>query len=278
MPRSLKGDWITQYIQNIAESTESPLKFHFWCAATAIAATLKRHVWIKQPTFKLYPNLYTVLVGRPAIGKGLAMNPVIDLMKRAGTVNVLSDRITMEYALEKLSKGFPKIHPTGTNPNGSQAIKLGTEATALITSTELSVFLTASQFSITCLTDLWDSKEGIYQYGTRGKGEWNINEPCVSLLGGSAQDYLIKSIPADAIGGGFTRRVNFVFGPQKDKKDKLKEQNKAVQLLLEDDLRQISLIRGEMTYSKEAFKIMEEYRKESEPDEFDYEATASYKD
>ncbi len=123
------------------------------------------------------------------------MHPAISLLKKAGTTNILSDRVTMEYVLEKLSEGFPRmsVSPNGASP-GAQVIKLGFDAAALLVSTELSVFITASQFSITCLSDLWDSKEGVYQYGTRGKGEWNINEPIVSLLGGSAQNWLVKSV------------------------------------------------------------------------------------
>src|SRR5271157_5790829 len=144
MPRKLRRDWITEYLSDITPATESPTKFHWWCAASAIAATVKRNVWIDRVKWKLYPNLYVVLVGRPGLGKGAAMNPAIALMKEAGTVNILSDRVTMEYVLQKLSQGFPKMH---TGP--AQSLRLGTDASALIVSTELSVFITASQFSIT---------------------------------------------------------------------------------------------------------------------------------
>ena len=225
--------------------------------------------------WKLYPNLYTVLVGRPGIGKGAAMNPVIALLKEAGTTNILSDRITMEYVLEKLSKGFPKMHSSGTPIQST--MKLGMEANALLCSTELSVFITASQFSITALSDLWDSKEGVYQYGTRGKGEYNINSPCISLLGGSAQEWLVKSVPADAVGGGFTRRVNFVFAAKKDKKVAWPtNSHKSVPNLVED-LRYISLLRGEFGFSNGARRLFERYYNSCEPDEFDDEATAVYK-
>src|SRR6266481_723859 len=274
MSRTLKGDWITEYIADIEPATESPLKYHFWCAAACISATLKRSTWIDRVKWKLYPNIYTVLVGRPGIGKGAAMNPAIALMKEAGTVNILSDRITMEYVLEKLSKGFPKMHP---GPSGQQTMKLGMESAALLVSTELSVFITASQFSITALSDLWDSKEGVYQYGTRGKGEHNINSPCVSLLGGSAQEWLVKSVPSDAVGGGFTRRVNFVFATKKEKRVPWPTNSHHSVPILADDLRQMSLLRGEFSFTSGARKLFEDYYLTCEPDEFDDEATAAYK-
>lgn len=202
------------------------------------------------------------------------MNPALSLMKAAGTVNVLSDRITMEYVLEKLSKGFPRVHPSS---NGQPSIKLGIESAALLVSTELSVFITASQFSITALSDLWDSKEGVYQYGTRGKGEWNINSPCISLFGGSAQEWLVKSIPADAVGGGFTRRVNFVLATKKDKKVPWPTAYIAGTDDLIEDLRSISCLRGEFTFTPGARKLFERYYNSCEPNEFDDEATCVYK-
>jgi len=217
------------------------------------------------------------------------MNPAISLLKQAGTSNILSDRVTMEYVLEKLSKGFPKIS-TSPSSNGAgstsqvqsptlgqQSLKLGLEANALIVSSELSVFITASQFSITCLSDLWDSKEGIYQYGTRGKGEWNINEPCISLLGGSAQEWLIKSVPADAVGGGFTRRVNFVLATKKDRQVPWPKNGYNCNDALIEDLRHISLIRGQFSFTRGARPIFERYYRSCEPNEFDDEASAVYK-
>ncbi len=203
---------------------------------------------------------------------------MIALIKEAGVANILSDRITMEYALEKLSKGFPKTLSTAIPGSPLQSIKIGTEATCLMVSTELSVFITASQFSITCLSDLWDCKEGIYQYGTRGKGEWNLNNPFVTLIGASAQDWLVKSVPADAVGGGFTRRVNFVFASTKEKKVPWPSKNgsQGTQNLVED-LRAISQLSGEFTFTREARPSFEGYYLACEPNDFDDEATVVYK-
>jgi hypothetical protein len=228
--------------------------------------------------WKLFPNLYTVLVGRPGLGKGAAINPMIALVKEAGVANILSDRITMEYALEKLSKGFPKTLSTPIPGSPLHSIKIGTEATCLMVSTELSVFITASQFSITCLSDLWDCKEGIYQYGTRGKGEWNLNAPYVTLIGASAQDWLVKSVPADAVGGGFTRRVNFVFASSKDKKVPWPQKNGSHGTAdLVDDLRAIAQLGGEFTFASDARSVFESYYLSCEPNDFDDEATVVYK-
>jgi len=176
--------------------------------------------------------------------------------------------------LEKLSKGFPIV----SSASLTQGIKIGTDASVLLVSSELSVFITASQFTITALTDLWDSKEGVYGYGTRGKGEFNINNPCVSLLGGSAQEWLVKSVPSDAVGGGFTRRVNFVLATKKERKipwpamnhHRLKDE-------LIEDLSNIGQLRGEYRFAPSAKAVFEAVYDKSEANEFDDEATAGYK-
>lgn len=203
---------------------------------------------------------------------------MIALVKEAGVANILSDRVTMEYALEKLSKGFPKTVSTQIPGSPIQSFKIGSEATCLMVSTELSVFITASQFSITCLSDLWDCKEGIYQYGTRGKGEWNLNNPYVTLIGASAQDWLIKSIPADAVGGGFTRRVNFVFSSKKEKKVAWPSRNGSLGTQgLVEDLRHISQLKGEVKFAPDARATFESYYLSCEANDFDDEATVVYK-
>ena len=98
----------------------------------------------------------------------------------------------------------------------------------------------------------------------------------MSLLGGSAPNWLVKSVPADAVGGGFTRRVNFVLatkkeaiptpsGPLVDKDD------------LVEDLRHISLIRGKFTLTPDALRLLKVYRDTCIPNDFDDEASAVYK-
>lgn len=185
---------------------------------------------------------------------------------------MISDRNTIEYILEKLSQGFPK-----TVAIGGQALKLGVDSTALLVSSELSVFLTASKFSIMILTDMWDNKED-YGYATRGGGERNIKNICVSLLGGTAQEYLIRTIPIEAISGGFTRRVNFVFSNKKDRKIPWPTSNStSTHSDLVSDLREISRLHGEFKFDAGARALFEGYYNSCEPFDFDDEATANYK-
>lgn len=230
-------------------------------------------MWVDRASYKLYPNIYTVLVGHAGIGKGAAINPVVNLLKEAGTANIISDRVTIEYCLEKLSKGFPSAQATATG-----GVAFGTDSSALMAAPELQVFATASQHTLAILTDLWDSREHPFDYGTKTQGKFIINKPSVSLLGGSTTAWLVESIPLSAIGGGFTRRVNFVYAkdPENEIPWPTKNGNKNYDDLVED-LRTIAQIRGEIKLAPDARKLFEQIYHNSKAGEYDGEALAAYK-
>lgn len=216
--------------------------------------------------------MYTILVGRPGIGKGGAVNPAMSLIEEANTSNVLSDRITMEYVLEKLAKGFPV---TINSPTG---FTLGTDSTSLIYAPELSIFITASLSTLPILADLWDAREGKFTYGTRHRGEYKISSPCLSLLAGSTSEWLVSSIPSNAVGGGFTRRVNFIYAKSPGPDIPNPREDKQVRKHLVEDLQRISTLQGEYQFHPSARVEFELYKRKSKNvDEFDDEAVAAYK-
>ncbi len=215
-----------------------------------------------------------MLVGRPGVGKGGALNPAVMLLKEANTCNLLSDRVTIEYVLERLSKGFPtQVAAAGGG------LQFGHDASTMIFSPELSIFITASQHTLPILADLWDAREGEFSYGTRHKGDYKIRNACLSLLAGSTQEWLISSIPSNAVGGGFTRRVNFVFA--KDKASYIPwpvMNHSGLRDGLVNDLRHISTaLAGGFTFTKKAEALFDDYYRKADPSEYDDEATTSYK-
>jgi hypothetical protein len=217
--------------------------------------------------------MFVVLVGRPGLGKGGALNPASSILKEANTTNLLSDRVTIEYVLEKLSKGF-----STQTMQASGGMAFGNDACTMIFSPELSIFITASQHTLPILADLWDSREGDFSYGTRHKGDYRIKNSCVSMLAGSTQEWLISSIPANAVGGGFTRRVNFVFAKDRAASIPWPQVNHSdIRDKITNDLRHISMLNGEMKFTKEAKEIFDEYYNSVQTGEFDDEATTAYK-
>jgi hypothetical protein len=258
-------DWLKEYIAVAAAGTESPSVYHTWCGLTAVAASLKRRVWVRRGLEVIRPNLYVVLVGRPGIGKGSAIGPIWRVLAQAKTANILSDRVTVEFLLERLAKGWPT--------------KGGVESSALIVSPELSIFITASTATLPILADLWDGRADSFEYLTRHRGQYTIKNPCLSLLGASTQEWLIAAVPHNAIGGGFVRRVNFVYSSQREKKPDLAPfiADDQIAKLSEELRRRTEGAHGEASLSRDAEALFQRVVEASEPGDFDDEATASYK-
>lgn len=236
---------------------------------------MKRRVWVDRILFKIFPNIFTILVGRPGIGKGAAMNPLLSLMGEAGVVNVISDRTTIEEMMEELAKGF-----MGPQSTAAGKITINRDSSAYIFSPELSIFITASAITLPVLADLWDSREGQpFRYKTKSGGKYEIKEPCISLLGGSTTEWLISSIPNSAVGGGFTRRVNFIYSNNKGRKIPWPKaaDSKRTRTDLIDDLKYIQAnLRGEFKFDNAALPLFEKIY-HLDPNEFDSEALAGYK-
>lgn len=263
-------NWVKEYTKFVSEATESPTVYHFWSACAIIGASLKRNVWLPRGTWKIYPNLYVVLVGRPGIGKGAALNPAISIMKEAKTANIMSDRITIEYVLETMSKGWAHL----AVQNG--VVVAGTESPCIIFSPEFSVFVSASEATLPILTDLWDSREEDFDYGTRHKGSWTIKKPCLSMIAGSSPEWLVQAMPPGAVGGGFTRRVNFVYAKENNSRIPWPEIRAPFRQELVRDLQRISRLRGEFKFTSGARPLFEKYYSTCQPTEFEDEATAAY--
>jgi hypothetical protein len=223
-------------------------------------------------TWKLFPNLFTILVGRPGIGKGAAVNPIISILKEANTANILSDRLTMAYVLERLSKGFsqPQVLPAG-------GMGFGVDHSAIIFSPELAVFVGASG-ELPTLGDLWDCREGEFDYGTRHKGSFKIKSPCISILAGTSPAWLAKTVPGDSASGGFCRRANFVWAKDKARTIAFPMARNGTdpKPALINDLRHISTLRGEMKLAPDAHDLFKDLYENNNPGDFIDENTASY--
>lgn len=249
MPRILKN-WIDSYMDFVFD-TESPLTYHKWCAISAICSSIKRNIWMKRD-FKFHANQYIILVGPPAVGKGAAINPMRDLVKQAGTVNFLPDRWTAERIIEKLAIGFttPQVVTSGGVTKGV----LTQDASATIISTELPVFLGSSDWMLPFLCEMWD--RGSYDYHTKMKGNHTVENLCTSLIGGCVPDY-IRYVNRDSSGivtGGFASRCIYVYAdkPAKELPWPVSKQGSQLEKDLVSDLRHITSLAGEMTYTPAA--------------------------
>jgi hypothetical protein len=231
---------------------------------------MKRHCWI-QRNYKLYPNLYVVLTGPPGTGKGAAINPVLEVAKASGVVNLMTDRLTVPFIIERISKGFSS--PV-QNPGGGGTFVM--DNSVLIATTELPVLLDNVK-ELKYLSDLWDSRETGYQYGTRGGGHLIIDKPNTHILGGVTPAGIAECLPQQSISSGFTSRIIFVYNEMRAKDIEWPTTPPPAQEIIED-LRHIAAnVRGEFVFADEAKSLFEETYRASRADPDDEEFMSGFK-
>jgi hypothetical protein len=221
--------------------------------------------------------MYIILVGHTGLGKGRSINPAVGLLREAGSANILSDKLTIQYILEKISdKGNAMAAQLQGSPSGT--ITFVQDASCFISAPELEDLLTMSD-AMPSLKELWESKTGKFEYGTRNKGLVTIANPCPTLLGGCTPSQIAMLFPTKTVGGGFVRRCNFVYEAERARSIPWPEErngNDAVRNALIEDLRHISQLKGRFSFDPHAKRMFTDYYSNTHADEFADEATSSY--
>ncbi len=276
------GDWLETYLSRVIPTSESDPRYHLWAGATIISSVLKRNAFL-QRNYKLYPNLYVVLVGPPGCGKGAALNPAFEIVKACGIINTLTDRLTVPYIIERVSKGFSSPVPTtpGVQIPGSPPAPgtgmLGIDHAVMILTSELPVLL-GDPTELKYWSDLWDSRETQYEYGTRGGGQLLIPKTSFNILAGVTPSGIGESIPPASISGGFTRRIVFIYSHGRHKNIPWPKPPPPTDDLIED-LRHIAThIRGAFEFADESARhAFEKVYLDSKPGDVEEEFISHFK-
>ena len=245
MARKLEN-WLQSYLKYTINS-EPPDLYRLWVGVSVMASVLQRKVYLQWEK-KTYPNMYIVLVGPSGkCRKGTAMYPGQALLRNLG-VNMSADSTTRE-ALIKDIKGAEE---TDVNVKDN-IIKIHSSLT--IYSKELTVFLGYNNAALmSALTDWYDCDDR-WVYRTKHMGTDDIINVYVNLIGATTPELIQTALPQDAIGGGLSSRIIFVYEEDKGKivpAPFLSPLDKKLGNTLEEDLSKIQLMSGE-------FKITEEF-------------------
>ena len=195
----MNQSWITQVV-NSHRDTESPERFWYWSAISAIGATLGKQIYVNRWIYKLYPNLYIFLVA----GSGMKKSPPVNLAKNlcllAGGVRTVSGRTSVQKVIEDLSKAY--------SLEGGGVIK---NAHGYIVNSELAAFLVKDPDALSILTDVFDTHnyEREWKYSLKS-GEYKLKEPCINWLGATNEEHFEDCVPPVQVKGGFVGRLLIV--------------------------------------------------------------------
>ncbi len=205
MPRLVR-DWIESYL-DFTDNSEAPKIYHEWVAVSVIASVLQRKCWLEWEK-PIYPNLYIVLVGPSGCRKGTAMYFGASFLREAG-IKLAAEAITREALIRELNGSTV----FSTTPNGEQEM----HASLTIYSEELTVFLGYNNIQL--MQDLadWYDCRSTWKYVTKNMGTDDIVNVWVNLIGATTPQLIQSALPQDAVGGGLTSRMIFVYADKKGK-------------------------------------------------------------
>lgn len=218
--------------------TEIPPRFAIWCGISTLLAALERRLWIYQSIYTVYPNFFIVLVGASGVKKSTAINLVEKLLRLMETPpNFIAQKLSKEQLLSNLSE----MHG------------------GIILADELSAFLNQREFDLgmgPVLIKLYDCKD--FEQRTFTRGVETVKDSYLSLLGGSTTTLLKTALPRDAIGGGFTSRIIFVYADRRPPPVPRIHYNKEtphIEELLVNHLDQLRALEGPVTITEEGWKF-----------------------
>jgi energy-coupling factor transporter ATP-binding protein EcfA2 len=231
----------------LTENSEPPILFRKWAGISAIASALQRKVRVELGlSLTFYPNLYVVLVGPSATGKGTAMKFASDIIEQVPSIR-LSAQAT---SLQALIRRMKETNLTDIDlVTGEQQY----HSSLTIFSTEFTVFLGYHNKELIAALCEWYDCQSRWSYETIARKKEEVIGVWVNLFAGTTPDSIQASLPIESIGGGLTSRIIFVVEERRAKLVVIPtktEKEVMLQQALVNDLETISMISGKMNYTE----------------------------
>jgi hypothetical protein len=248
--------WIDSFIAYTDNLESAPL-FRKWTAITAIAAALEQKVWISTSD-RLYPNLYTILVGHPGVGKTRTIMSGRKFLAELPEFHIAPTSMKMASLVDALLAAKRTIISL-PNP----AVEFNAMA---ILVDEWTAFMHAFDDELVGgLTTFYDVTVP-YQQKRRGYGGLDIKipRPQLNILAGSTPSNLIKFMPDFAWDQGFTSRVILIYSNERFIGDDFAVTRRVLPEEMLHDLKIIYSLQGEFRASEEFRQLVNKWRADNE--------------
>lgn len=250
----MRADWIEGFLSH-TDNISSPRLFRKWGAIATIAGALERKVWVRSLGSRLFPNMYTVLVAPPGVGKTEITWRIRKLWESLEDHHIASTSVTKASLIDELADANRRwVDAKAADP-------VTHFNSLLMCINELGVLLPAyeNEFMNT-LTDLWDCKHYSERRRT-SKIEIDIDNPQLNLVAACTPSYLMHVLPEGAWDQGFLSRTMLVYSGDRQLRSLFAESHFDAEEFnnLKDGLMDIANIFGEIRFEKAAAEAMDNF-------------------
>jgi len=207
-------DFFQSYFNYIGRSEASAV-YHRWTALTAIGALLGRRFWLEHGTFKIYPNMYVMLLGASGVRKSTSIKIMKALVKATGYTTIAADRTSKEKFLMDLAG-----EDSGSDSGNMEQFldedlfsgTSGTDREMFIMADEANDFFGVNNLEfLSILGNLWDY-EGDYTNRIKTGKSISIHNPTLSILSANTPTNFATAFPPEILGQGFFSRILLIHG------------------------------------------------------------------
>jgi hypothetical protein len=189
--------WI-QSVMRATSEAESPRSFVYWSALTAISAVMRKNVYLNKFYYKLYPNVYTLLMTDSGGRKGFPVWLAETLVQKANCTRFISGRNSIQSIITELARAY-------TLEGGGPPVA---GANAFLSSGEFDELLIEDKAALTILTSLYDThSRELWKNTLKSSGTETLKNVCLTILAASNETLFRKAVPDHAIQGGFLGRM-----------------------------------------------------------------------
>jgi len=269
---NLHNSFLQEYLEYV-EETETPRIMHVWAALTGVGACLGRRVQLPFGITDIYANMFVLLVGPPGVRKSTAINLMQKRLRHATKVRFAPEdtagaRQGLIIALENKDEQADEKEKAELEAAAAtlDLEKLNGYNITIDSRDAHVMFAVASEFSsfighnaidmVTFLNKMWDGES--YDYKIRTVRHL-LHNPLLSVIGGTTPTNISTSLPASAIGHGFTSRVILVHANKKYKKvPRPPALDRTIEKSIDETLSYLSnTFDGDMKETKEAASIID---------------------
>jgi hypothetical protein len=234
------------------------LIFRKWAAIATIGATLEQKVWA-HTTDKIYPNMYTFIVGHPGVGKSRTISAARRLCETIEGYPIGPQSVSKASLVDALKASHRKV----TNV----ALGISEEYNSMILFSD-DWQVTMSEWNkelIAGLTTFYDVIASYSEMKRTTKIDIKIKAPQLNILAGSTPSQLMSTMPEGSWEQGFTSRAMFIFSDDRHINDTAFGRKEKDPANLVHDLHVISSLWGQLGNSEEFITCVDNWRKAGMP-------------